>query len=237
MRNSNDWYKITSQQVRGNTIDSIDLQRLKEEAVSCHFIEVLYSLLYARIIKMLFGTQNFLKKFPKDTGKMRFLLFISLFKCKENQRQFFIGVAKKLGIKSLEEYGKIKMKDVVENNGITLLNHYRGSLTAALHHIFPEARFVNSLKAKIRNFLNTRKHPGYWISKKNQRAYLEHLSTVFGIKKFEDWGKITRKQIKGSKYHWIMKLEYNGLGILNRYKQSVFSMLKANYPGTRNSNK
>lgn len=96
---------------------------------------------------------------------------------------------------------------------------------------------MNSFKElKIRNFLNTRKHPGYWISKRNQRAYLEHISAVFGIKKFEDWGKITRNQIKGLKFHSIIHLEYNGLGILNRYKQSVFSMLKANYPGTKSSN-
>jgi phage anti-repressor protein len=63
---------------------------------------------------------------------------------------------------------------------------------------------------------------GFWNSKQNQRKFFEEIANKFGIKKNEDWGKLTHQQI----------LESGGSSILTKkYKGKLHLALKEVFPG------
>lgn len=57
----------------------------------------------------------------------------------ENRQRYFAWLAKQLGLKSMEDWYKVTVADVVENRGSGLLsNFYNNTLSDALKDIYPD---------------------------------------------------------------------------------------------------
>lgn len=57
---------------------------------------------------------------------------------KENQRNFFEGLKLRFQIKEPHDWGKVTVRDVNANGGLSLLNHYfNGSLFEGLQSTYP----------------------------------------------------------------------------------------------------
>src|SRR5690242_14654714 len=58
---------------------------------------------------------------------------------KANQIQFFDGLMKQLGYKSMDDWYKVTVEDIHKNGGSRLLHaYYNGSPSAALLNVYPE---------------------------------------------------------------------------------------------------
>lgn len=62
---------------------------------------------------------------------------IGFWDVKENQKQFFDSLAKKLHIKSPSDWGKVTSQYVKENKGSSLLHMYNNSVSNALRYVYP----------------------------------------------------------------------------------------------------
>lgn len=69
---------------------------------------------------------------------------IGFWDVKENQKQFFDSLAKKLHIKSPLDWGKVTTQHVKENKGSSLLLMYNNSVSNALRYIYPGSDIVCS---------------------------------------------------------------------------------------------
>jgi hypothetical protein len=112
-----------------------------------------------------------------------------------NQRKFFDSVAEKKGIKNLDDWQKVKVADLEEFGGPSLLQRYYGnSLIKALMKVYPEHKWLA--------FLFTQAPQGYWDKKENHRAYMDWLATQLNVKEMDDWYKVKRTDViarKGSR--------------------------------------
>lgn len=73
----------------------------------------------------------------------------------------------------------------------------------------------------------------YWTVKPNQRNFLDKFASRFGIKKPEDWGKVTWKQVRFIIEQVVNAkvLHEKGGGLLNVYNNSLYRILTSVYPG------
>lgn len=147
-------------------------------------------------------------------------------KKKEKQREFFDSLLKELNIKHPSDWGKVTNLFISQKGGKSLLAHFRGSLFNALSSIYPGSLSlclhdleISWNKAWFQHLPLQKK--GYWRDKQNQRNFFDALQKELSIQNPEDWGKITRLQLKKS----------GASTLINHYYPSLFGALRSIYPG------
>lgn len=127
----------------------------------------------------------------------------------ENQREFILNLAEKLGVKnSPEKWPKMMSRKVVaEHKGAGLHNKYKG-MKDLLETLFPEHSFDFSYKSR-----------GYWMDEQNQRSFLDEYMKKNGMTSLDDWYDVNVMDFRKS----------GGRGLLERYK-NFFTMLTTLYP-------
>lgn len=61
----------------------------------------------------------------------------------------------------------------------------------------------------------------FWKDARNQRAFLENIASTYKIKRPEDWGRISVREIE----------KLGGRGLVKSYSHSLYKTLSAVYPG------
>lgn len=118
-----------------------------------------------------------------------------------------------LAYKTLDDFYKISVDDVIQFGGIALLKHvFGGSLGKALQSVYPDHiwfpwKFEQNLSR------------GFWDKQKNQKDFMDWLGKELGFNQMDDWYNINHERI----------LERGGAGLLNKYK-SRFRLLESIYP-------
>eukprot|EP01114_Cavostelium_apophysatum_P021759 TRINITY_DN7678_c0_g1_i2.p1 TRINITY_DN7678_c0_g1~~TRINITY_DN7678_c0_g1_i2.p1 ORF type:complete len:759 (+),score=135.48 TRINITY_DN7678_c0_g1_i2:52-2328(+) len=127
-----------------------------------------------------------------------------------NQRQFMAKIAKKLNIRSMEDWKSVTHEDIIRFGGSGLLRYFGENRTRLLQRIFPE----HSWEEKKR-------HPsGYWKDVSNQRAFIESFAKERGISTLESWSKVSANDLE----------RYGGGSLLYRFGGSLRKLLASLYP-------
>ena len=133
-------------------------------------------------------------------------------KDRKNHKIYMDWLGTQLGYKTPDDWYKINLKDIINNNGCALLHYYNDSPLQILISVYPEE---NWLPWKFTLTSN-----GYWKDKKNQKIYMDWLGLQLGYKTPEDWYKISQKDI----------INNNGDGLLHYYNGSPLQILISVYP-------
>eukprot|EP01114_Cavostelium_apophysatum_P003467 TRINITY_DN1335_c0_g4_i6.p1 TRINITY_DN1335_c0_g4~~TRINITY_DN1335_c0_g4_i6.p1 ORF type:complete len:879 (-),score=171.48 TRINITY_DN1335_c0_g4_i6:765-3401(-) len=105
----------------------------------------------------------------------------------ENQKAFLDSTAKKLQLKSLEDWHAITEEDVLNCGGSGLLKEHKNSIVRALLAHYPHYEW------KLFKFKWT--PADLWKEEVHQRRYLEHLKKNFGINKWVDWYNVQASEV------------------------------------------
>ncbi len=130
----------------------------------------------------------------------------------ENRRRYLEWLADRLGFKEPEDWYLLSGKDLLGNNGSTLLNRHGGSPRRVVMENFPEYPWCEWL------FWPAPK--GFWDQPKNRRRYLEWLGRLHSCEKPEDWYGRTRADFTTT----------GGSSLLRRFGHSFYGVLKWYYP-------
>eukprot|EP01127_Copromyxa_protea_P018899 TRINITY_DN6034_c0_g1_i2.p1 TRINITY_DN6034_c0_g1~~TRINITY_DN6034_c0_g1_i2.p1 ORF type:complete len:495 (+),score=68.20 TRINITY_DN6034_c0_g1_i2:18-1502(+) len=132
---------------------------------------------------------------------------------KENRKNYVDTLAKKLGISEPSGWYQVSLEDIRREPGLrSLLDHYSGSLFSALEDLYPDHNW------KFYKFKTVPKN--FWLSIQNQRNFFDNLAGTLGISKPEDWYTVSYKDIVAN----------GGGGLMQRHKNSPYSVLSAVYP-------
>eukprot|EP01114_Cavostelium_apophysatum_P021760 TRINITY_DN7678_c1_g1_i3.p1 TRINITY_DN7678_c1_g1~~TRINITY_DN7678_c1_g1_i3.p1 ORF type:complete len:362 (-),score=85.74 TRINITY_DN7678_c1_g1_i3:265-1350(-) len=130
-----------------------------------------------------------------------------------NQRSFLDLLAKKLNIRDLDDWYKVKKKDFVENGGQALLNnYYGGSVSKAITTLYPDHVW------KLHRFENVPRN--YWADPKNRRSFFEDIAKGCNVKERSDWYRVSKNEIK----------RQGGSRLLQLYSDSPSKALIASFP-------
>lgn len=100
-----------------------------------------------------------------------------------NRRRFVAWLGRELGVRHWEDWYAVTNKDFVRHRGMTLLNRYGSSIPLLLSSLFPEHDWKPWLFEETPN--------NFWVSRANRRRYIDWLAEQLGIKKTEDWYRVT----------------------------------------------
>lgn len=100
----------------------------------------------------------------------------------ENRRSFLVQLGTTMGVSTGEQWASVKVKSVLAAGGASLLNHYNGSLRAALQELLPEV----DMPAKKKTFS--------WSSHEKQRACLEEVAAIVGVERIEHLAQVPRRK-------------------------------------------
>lgn len=154
---------------------------------------------------------------------------------RENRRKFIERAAEELGITRPEDWSRVTSASFRSLGGSALLDHYNGSLYAALKDINSEDKRDSDTshdtgtvavtpgvddKSEWERFKVRAVIPReYWEVKENVRLFLSHLQQELGLRTKMDWYRVSRRQIR----------EYNGGGLLSA-SRSWLDVLQATFP-------
>jgi hypothetical protein len=130
----------------------------------------------------------------------------------QNQKKYLEWFVKQQNIQKMEDWYKLQITDLKKNGAKGLLAKYNNSLYKLLSTIYPEYDWKPWLFQRVPR--------SYWANLDNQKKYLEWIKIKFNIQKFDDWYKLTAKDIKDN----------GGAGLLFHYNGSLFQTLKIIYP-------
>jgi hypothetical protein len=117
----------------------------------------------------------------------------------ENQKNFIKQLEHNFAIKNPSDWYNITIDKVRQHGGKGLLNLYAGSLikgaefsyrnllAIALQHLYPSYNLTHTERANY----------GYLKDVNNQRALFDELGNKLGVKKLEDWYKVSRAEVLG----------------------------------------
>jgi hypothetical protein len=128
-------------------------------------------------------------------------------------RKEFDRVADLLGIQQQSDWYSYSGREVIAKSGIPeFLDKYGQSLLKALRSVYSEFEWNPLLFQQVPH--------GYWKSPENQRRFFDSISEQLGVKKQEDWFRVTNAQVE----------ERGGNGVLHYYNYSLMKALQAAYP-------
>lgn len=131
---------------------------------------------------------------------------------KENQRDFMNWLGNVLGFKSMNNWYNVTHQTIEEKGGGGLLVKYGGSRSKLLPQIFPEHSWVlHRFKTVQPHNLNV---------KENDRYLVNRLGKKLGLKRMEDWYKVTWKEIQDN----------GGTHLLRKYGSSPSELIQKVYP-------
>jgi hypothetical protein len=116
-------------------------------------------------------------------------------------KKFVDRLGNKLGLKKMEDWYGITIKQIVRNGGAELLKRYDNLPSKMLQLAYPQYSW------KIWMFKVPK---GYWNDKENQREFLDWLGKHLGFQKMEDWYNITSKDV----------IDNGGIGLILKFADS-----------------
>jgi hypothetical protein len=129
-----------------------------------------------------------------------------------HHRTFLDGLGKRLGIKLLDDWYKIKRKQILEQGGSSILNFYNGSPSKMVRYVYEEHAWRES------GFVM--KMPrGYWDKEENRTRMIRTLAKELQIEGLEEWYRISLSQIC---------LHHRNVAIFRKY--SLEKVLQETYP-------
>lgn len=162
-----DWYRVTSQQLRecgGNRI-------------LCHYGSI-YNALVSAFPEVKWDATCF-EKVPAK-----------YWDSSANRKNFFESVRRELKLE-MSDWGKLTTQQFKELGGAGLLDRYGGSLFRALVDNYEDYDWSKT------DFSNINPNPQHhWDNIENSRIFLDQIGKKLGIKKPSDWGKIPIKNIQ-----------------------------------------
>eukprot|EP01114_Cavostelium_apophysatum_P012589 TRINITY_DN2854_c0_g1_i1.p1 TRINITY_DN2854_c0_g1~~TRINITY_DN2854_c0_g1_i1.p1 ORF type:complete len:464 (+),score=89.13 TRINITY_DN2854_c0_g1_i1:116-1507(+) len=129
----------------------------------------------------------------------------------ENQRAFLQKFSKQRDKTDLDHWYSVQSRDVAEEGGSGLLKIYDGSVMRIVMANYPEHDW------KIWRFSPV--ESGFWIDKRNQRAFFDDLGKQLGMKTWEDWYQIKTTDV-----------QLHGRGLLNHYGNSLVKAITTIFP-------
>eukprot|EP01121_Diplochlamys_sp_Union-15-3_P014658 TRINITY_DN4702_c0_g1_i1.p1 TRINITY_DN4702_c0_g1~~TRINITY_DN4702_c0_g1_i1.p1 ORF type:complete len:298 (-),score=53.12 TRINITY_DN4702_c0_g1_i1:92-985(-) len=113
----------------------------------------------------------------------------------KNRRQYFDWLGKRMGIKSLEEWYRLKTSDAHQAGGRGLFSHhYDNSLYKAMFDVYPEYRW---------EFWKFKKMPKKGIEYQNEKQnLLTKIEEKLDVTCLEDWYRVSRQALK------LLKADY-----------------------------
>lgn len=143
IKHPSDWGKVTKKQILAND--------------GASFINIYYGSVKRAITSVLEGMVFLLSQQEDTTWKEEWFSNANKFPSgywskKENQREFLNNLAKKLDVLNPSDWKKVSRKEVIENDGGTLLFHY-GTLRNALVAAFSGKQYLtrNSSRYRLEN--------------------------------------------------------------------------------------
>lgn len=124
-----------------------------------------------------------------NIGKRFFTSTIS-----NSHKLFFEKISKELGLKTWQDWYKVKRRDLESKGALPVLVYYDNSHIEALVTLFPHNDW------KIWKFNQVPTH--FWQQKSNQRKFFENLAKELDYNKFEDWYSIS---IRGTNFLHLLK--------------------------------
>jgi hypothetical protein len=133
------------------------------------------------------------------------------FETRKNQLE---DAAQQLGLKSMDDWYKVKVSDLLRLIGPNLLNQYNRSIRKLLIGIYPNYDW------KAWRFHAVPK--GFWKEPQNVRECIEWLGRQLNVKQLDDWYNIKTQDLETA----------GGAGLLKKFGYSISSILQICYPGT-----
>ena len=115
-------------------------------------------------------------------------------------------------MRNMEGWYKIRLQDIMENGGISILHYYNGSIPKAIQVSYPTHKF---LPWKFDTLSK-----GYWDKLDNQRALFSWLYNELGFQSFQDYYKLKRDVVK----------KFGVQTLLKRHDGSSFNAMGAIFP-------
>ena len=128
-----------------------------------------------------------------------------------NQRIYLDWLATQLKITTLQDWYKVTVDDIMENNGTGVMQYCHSNVYHLLKEAYPEHDWKPWLFHKVPK--------GFWNSKENQRKFLDWIGDQMSIKTFSDWYKVSYKNL----------FKLGGKALTDKYS-SIPDMFKTLYP-------
>lgn len=130
----------------------------------------------------------------------------------KNQKECLDWIGTKLGIRELDDWYKVKSRDVMRHGGSSLLFHFGNSMCSMMSGVHPEVVWLPWRFSHVPR--------GYWESLENRRECLEWLGRRLGVKGMEDWYKFGHAEV----------VRCGGGGLLRHFGYCLGDVLSSVYP-------
>lgn len=133
---------------------------------------------------------------------------------REARRRLLDEIAERFGVREPEDWKRVTTRDVASVRGSAgMLKHYKGSLFKALVDLYPESHWdVTKCRPKTPS--------DHWKNVENRRRFMDNIAAEFGVRKAEDWQRVSRRAVQ----------EAGGYRLLALYENSLYRLLLDLYP-------
>jgi hypothetical protein len=128
-----------------------------------------------------------------------------------NQRKFCDWFASQKDIKSSEDWHKIKVSDIKQYGGSSIMQQYGNSLIKMLETVYPEQTWQswnfdsgNNLFYSLLIVVSR----GFWIDVANHRKLFDSIGTQLGVTTYEDWYKVKWSDLQETPTWRLVKHHY-----------------------------
>jgi len=133
----------------------------------------------------------------------------------ENVFKYLAFLMKEFDITKMEDWYKIKLTDVQDRYGSTLLHLHKNSMPQLLQKYFPDFEWQLWRFEKVPQ--------GYWESPEHIRTYLEWVKKEHAMRSADDWYRI---------YSTTLRDKYYGGTLLEKHNFNLAQILRKAYPDT-----
>lgn len=130
----------------------------------------------------------------------------------EHRRDYLLWLAHKLRLRRMEQWYSVTGKSFTRNHGATVLDYYRGSPCEMLRSLFPQYEWCEWRFSRVPH--------EFWDSLENQWRFLEWLGREMGVRRLEDWYRVTIKDVA----------RHGGDRLLSRYGYCLLPIMSSLYP-------
>jgi hypothetical protein len=120
----------------------------------------------------------------------------------EQQRALFDYIALKENVKHWEDWYRVTRRQMCRHGASSVLIYYRQSPAEAVQTLYPEYPWI---KWKFNRVFS-----GFWQERKHHRQVLDSLRAQFHIENWEQWYKVTQRQIYKSPCASLLHSQFRG---------------------------
>jgi len=146
----------------------------------------------------------------------------------KNRRNYLLWLAHKLRFRRMEQWYSVTRKDFIRNHGYTVLRYYRGRPSEMLRSLLPEYDWCEWLFPVAPKT--------FWDSVENQRRFIEWLGGEMGVRRWQDWYRVTERDFKRhggdsllTRYNYSLLVIFSSLFPEHDWKPWLFTRVPANY--------